>query len=139
MRLTGLSQQEADDIFIYRRGYRKNEALLEFIAKLSKDYKIGLLSNAGTSWVKDSFLTSEQVGLFDDMVLSFEVGLTKPDLAIYRLACERLNIEPEEGVFVDDQLGYCIAAKDAKMQALVYKNFVQFKHDLEEILTDTNY
>jgi epoxide hydrolase-like predicted phosphatase len=40
--------------------------------------------------------------LFDAVVLSGEVGLRKPDAAIYRLVTERLRLRPEECVFVDD-------------------------------------
>jgi putative hydrolase of the HAD superfamily len=47
---------------------------------------------------------------FDDVILSFEVGLRKPDPAIYRLALERVGAEAERSVFVDDQLAYCDGA-----------------------------
>jgi putative hydrolase of the HAD superfamily len=38
----------------------------------------------------------------DDVVLSCAVGLSKPDPRIYRLACERLDVSPEECIFVGD-------------------------------------
>jgi len=41
-------------------------------------------------------------GLFDTVVESARVGLRKPDPRIYRLACERLDVLPEESVFLDD-------------------------------------
>jgi epoxide hydrolase-like predicted phosphatase len=40
--------------------------------------------------------------LFDVLVISGEVGLRKPEPAIYRLAAERLGVQPDECVFVDD-------------------------------------
>src|SRR5665647_1236248 len=40
--------------------------------------------------------------LFHQMILSHEVGLLKPDPAIFRLACERLGVPPEETAFVAD-------------------------------------
>ena len=55
----------------------------------------------------------ERLGLadaFDDIVLSFEVGLRKPDAAIYREALRRLDVEPAHAVFVDDQPDYCDGA-----------------------------
>ncbi len=137
--LAGLTAQEADDMFINRRGYQKNKDLLAYIAELSAVYKIGLLSNAGTSWVRDTFLSADEASLFDDMVLSFEVGLTKPDPKIYQLACERMSIEPSRAVFVDDMKDYCQAATMLGMKAVVYKDFVQFKHELEGLLTDPNH
>ena len=41
-------------------------------------------------------------GLFDAEVFSATCGLRKPDPRIYRLALDRLGVEPEEAVFVGD-------------------------------------
>ncbi len=132
--MTDLTQKELDETFMYRKGYDKNTDLLEYIAELSKDYKVSVLSNVGTNWIRDKFLTTDETALFTDMVLSYEVGLGKPDPDIYRLALERLSIEPEEAVFVDDQLLYCDVAKSLGMGAIVYTNFAQFKHELQTLL-----
>lgn len=40
--------------------------------------------------------------LFDELVLSHEVGILKPDPAIFELACERLGVTPQETMFVAD-------------------------------------
>jgi epoxide hydrolase-like predicted phosphatase len=40
--------------------------------------------------------------LFDAVVISGEVGMRKPEARIYRLVAERLGLQPEECVFVDD-------------------------------------
>jgi putative hydrolase of the HAD superfamily len=48
---------------------------------------------------------------FDEILLSFEVGIHKPDAAIYREALRRLgDVAPERSVFVDDQPPYCDGA-----------------------------
>jgi putative hydrolase of the HAD superfamily len=47
----------------------------------------------------------------DAVVLSFEVGVAKPEPGIYRAALEALGATPEETVFVDDQLAYCEGAR----------------------------
>lgn len=48
---------------------------------------------------------------FDEILLSFEVGIHKPDPGIYREALRRLGgIEPGRAVFVDDQPPYCDGA-----------------------------
>lgn len=132
--LTGISDQEADDIFIYRRGYQKNTELLSYISELSKNYSIGVLSNAGTSWIRDEFLTASEAATFSDIILSYEVGLIKPDPAIFYLACERLGVKPAETVFVDDQRHNFEAANTLGMKGILYTNFVQFKHDLQQII-----
>jgi putative hydrolase of the HAD superfamily len=45
---------------------------------------------------------AEVISLFDVVVESSQVGIRKPDPAIYRLVCERLGITPDEAVFLDD-------------------------------------
>jgi putative hydrolase of the HAD superfamily len=60
--------------------------------------RVALLSN---SW-GDRYPRAQLDELFDEVVISGEVGLRKPDAAIYRLALDRLDVAPEETVFVDD-------------------------------------
>ncbi len=115
----------------------KNRALLDYIRELKKNYKIGLLSNVATPWITDSFLTSEEQELFDAMVFSFEVGMTKPDPRIFMLACERLRVGPHEAVMVDDIEPYCEAARTEGLKAVTYKDLRQLKHELSEILSRT--
>lgn len=112
----------------------KNDELLTYIKKLSKKYKIGILSNISSNWVRDEFLTKDEQALFDDMVFSFETGLTKPDPEIFKLAAERLSTAAERIVFIDDIQSYCESAQTTGMKAITYQNFVQLKHDLEKIL-----
>lgn len=48
---------------------------------------------------------------FDEILLSFEVGMHKPDPGIFREALRRLgDVSPERAVFVDDQPAYCDGA-----------------------------
>jgi putative hydrolase of the HAD superfamily len=74
--------------------------------------KTGLLTNnfvlgpesGGSAVVHDDRAaeTGAIVGLFDIVVESSVVGVRKPDPGFYELACERLDIRPEEAVFLDD-------------------------------------
>jgi putative hydrolase of the HAD superfamily len=41
-------------------------------------------------------------GLFDVLIESSKVGVRKPDPRFYELACEALEVEPPEAVFLDD-------------------------------------
>lgn len=114
--------------------YEKNIQLLELIKSLKYNYKISILSNIATNWIKEEFLTAGEQKLFNDMLFSFEVGITKPDPRIFKLACARLGVAPEECVLVDDIARYCSAAEALGMKAVVYQNFEQFRSELEEVL-----
>jgi len=58
-------------------------------------------------------------GQVDLVVLSFEVGLLKPDPAILRLALERLDADPARSALVDDVAANLDAARGLGMTALL--------------------
>src|SRR3990167_2198932 len=130
-RITGRAPQPIEDIFSSPEPM-KNTELLEYIKLLKPKYKIGIISNVGTNWIRDYFLSKEEQALFEQKIISFEAGTTKPDPQIYQLALERLGVKPEEAVFVDDLEPYCAAARAVGMQAINYDNLKQLKTDLEQ-------
>jgi 2-haloacid dehalogenase len=60
----------------------------------------------------------EFLSLFDDVVVSAEHGLVKPDLRIYRLAVARCELEPERTLFVDDIEANVRAARELGFRGL---------------------
>jgi putative hydrolase of the HAD superfamily len=134
--ITGYKPGEVEQILDHdpTQNRTKNIKLLEYISELKKTYKIGLLSNVGTPWIRDEFLTARECRLFDDMVFSYEVGLAKPDERIFRLSLERLGAAPEQAVFIDDIESYVAAAMQIGMKGVHYQDFAQCKRDLEKII-----
>jgi putative hydrolase of the HAD superfamily len=72
--------------------------------------------------------------LFDDTVISGEVGMHKPQPEIYVLACERLEVEPAQAVFVDDLRENCEGAEAVGMTALLHRDPAQTVARLEDLL-----
>lgn len=134
--LTGRDPGEVENLAVEEIG--KNRQLLDYIGTLKTRYKIGLLSNIASNWVRSYFLTTEEQKLFDEMLFSYEAGTTKPDARIYRLILEKLKAEPSECVFIDDQPRYCEAAEQLGMKAVVYEDFEQMKDELEKMLAVTD-
>jgi putative hydrolase of the HAD superfamily len=66
-----------------------------------RGYKRGVISVCSGD-VEELWDETELAPHVDDVVLSCTVGLSKPDPRIYRLACERLDVQPEECLFVGD-------------------------------------
>jgi HAD superfamily hydrolase (TIGR01509 family) len=111
-----------------------NVELFEFIiAQLKPKYKIGLMSNANFNVLTDLF-TEEQASIFDASVISYESRLIKPDERMFDLMAERLGVELDECIFVDDQERYCVAAEDCGMESIYYQNLEQFQERLSIIL-----
>lgn len=131
---TGRDPRTVETVFINEEPV-KNLELLDYIRELKKrGYKIGMLSNIATNWVRDYFLTSEEQTLFDNMTFSFEVGTTKPDPRIYEQALAKLGARAQESVFVDDVDRYCAAAETLGMKAILYKTFPKMKSEMESVL-----
>jgi epoxide hydrolase-like predicted phosphatase len=130
--LTGYSSDYIEQLVDHES--EKNKPLLTYIEFLGQTYKIGLLSNVASNWISDHFLTPDEQGYFDAMVLSFKIGLTKPDPRVYEVTCERLGVSPNETVMIDDIDRYVEAAKNIGMQGIVYRNLNQLKRDLTNCL-----
>ncbi len=74
----------------------------------------GLLSNSWGNHDYPPLITD----LFDAVTVSGAEGMRKPDPAIYRLAAERLGVDPSLCVFVDDVETNCAGAEAVGMRAI---------------------
>jgi len=111
-----------------------NEALFQYIGEVLKPvYKIGMLSNASYN-VLDLLFAPEQAALLDASALSYEVGLTKPDKAMFEVIAQRLGVGLHEILMIDDQPRHCEGAVATGMQALRYRDMEQLKRELPEVL-----
>lgn len=113
-----------------------NEELFSYIRELKKNYKIGFLSNIAANYL-DRMFTPEHLELFDATSLSFENGYVKPQPEAYQAMAERLEVEPEHCVMIDDQQHNVAGAREAGMQGILYENFEQLKADLSTVLADS--
>jgi epoxide hydrolase-like predicted phosphatase len=78
----------------------------------------GLVSNSWSTAHYDRALLAE---LFDEVVISAEVGFHKPQPEIYRLAADRLGVRPEACLFVDDLRENCEGAEAVGMTAIRHR------------------
>ena len=90
----------------------------------------GLISNSWGLGIYERAPTD----LFDATVISGEVGMHKPQPEIYLLACERLGIEPADGVFVDDLRENCDGAEVVGMTAVLHRDAAETIPRLERLL-----
>jgi putative hydrolase of the HAD superfamily/hydrolase len=130
-KLANISVAEANATF---RDTPKNVKLLDFIReKLRANYKIALLSNIGSGRIL-RVLTEDELNIFDEKILSYEVHFAKPDPEIYLIAADKLDVEPAECVFVDDARANVDGAKSVGMRGILYEDFDGFREKLDAIL-----
>ena len=66
------------------------------------DCMTAIVSNSVKEWMPAWETAIPDRSIFNTVILSSEVGLRKPNPAMYALALERLQISPDEAVFLDD-------------------------------------
>ena len=93
--------------------------------------RTGLISNSWGTRRYDRELLSR---LFDGAVISGEVGIRKPAPEIYRLGAERIGLEPEVCVFVDDLPFNLTPAKELGMATVHHSSSAQTISELERLL-----
>lgn len=96
-----------------------NQSVLDMLAPLKTKYKLGMLSNISS----DDFLgmfKPQEVALFDDITLSYKIGITKPDPRAFQIAATNLGEPCENCLFVDDQPKNITAAKEQGMQGIIF-------------------
>lgn len=82
--------------------------------------RVGMLSNAVPEIVARIRQDWDLDRYFDDVVLSYEVGLVKPDPKIYRVALERLGVAPDVTLFADDRAVNVRVAEDLGLRGFVF-------------------
>jgi putative hydrolase of the HAD superfamily len=113
-------------------GIIADDAMVEAVRKVkASGTPTGLISN---SWGGTSYDRVADPGeLFDVMVISGEVGLNKPEPAIFRLGAEKLGVALAECVFVDDLRENCEGAEAVGMTAILHRGAEETLPELERL------
>lgn len=116
----------------WRHHYRERDDMFQFVAHLKgKGYKTALVSNCEWPVVNGlKAVANGQYKLFDEKLFSCQEGIAKPDPEIYRRALNRLNLQPQEAVFIDDRQENIDAAKALGIHGVLFQSPQQVKHDL---------
>lgn len=79
-----------------------NEELVSLIEKIRETATVALLSNASKGFVESLFEKYNLIRLFDEMVISCNIGMAKPDKEIYKYCVSRFECEFDEIYMIDD-------------------------------------
>jgi epoxide hydrolase-like predicted phosphatase len=96
-------------------------------------YRTAILTNNVREWGR-YWKSSIPMDLFDEVIDSCDVGLRKPDPAIYRLTCERLKVAPEAAVFLDDTRRHVEGAQEVGLHAILVRDPRDALAELDAIL-----
>jgi putative hydrolase of the HAD superfamily len=110
-----------------------NVELFELYKSLKDKYKIVLVSNAGKNTLRNILKQYNLESIFDDIVISSEVGIIKPDREIFDYALDRIGSTPEKSIFIDDHQFNTDAAEKYGMKAILYRGFGPLKDEFKKI------
>ncbi len=113
---------------------RPNLGLVGWPAELkAAGFRTGLLSNMPREiWERLGPAFEPWLAPCDELTLSFELGIGKPDERIYRHCLARLGVEPHEALFVDDRAENVEAARAVGMEAVRYTSVDALREELAE-------
>jgi len=95
----------------------------------SKGYKTAFLSNTEIPATK-YFIENGYEKYFNVAVFSCCERHIKPEKEIYMIALKKLDVKPEEAIFIDDKPEFIEGAKKVGMSGIVYENHDQLIEEL---------
>lgn len=120
-------------------GDRLDLNLVDFIRNLQPTYRTGLLSNHFPG-LRNTLKTKWKIAdAFDQIVISAEEGILKPDPRIYQIVLKKLNVFADEAVFIDDFIQNIHGAQAVGMQTIHFRGPEQAKSELLRLLKDQEY
>ena len=110
--------------------------LVDYIRSLKPKYITALLSNA---WDNLRIMLEENWKIsdaFDEIFISAEIGVAKPDPKIFQYVVEKLKVSPAEAVFVDDFLDNIETARAFGLNVIRFKDPQQARAELDRLLAE---
>lgn len=117
---------------VYCSAIALNTKLVAFLRSLRPRYKTAILSNASLEvreFITETFHLDRE---FDLIIISSEEGIRKPEAELYSLALSRLDVRPEEALFIDDEQRYIDGARALGIHALQFKDAEQVIEEMKQ-------
>jgi len=122
------------DIFqgIWSETLSLNDTVYALLQELKKEgYNLILLSNTNELHFDYIKLNFGVIDAFDDLVLSYRLGYSKPHEEVYREVLRRANSSAEDCVYIDDIEKFCEAAEKSGIKSITYRSTKQLITELK--------
>jgi len=127
----GPSAIEELNLWDARMWTTQNDAMLAWQQQLKqRGILTAILSNMGDNVLANMKREFDWLSRFDVLVWSYQLGMAKPDPAIYRYVLKELGTRPEETLFIDDKPLNVESADALGMQALVFTTVERLRANL---------
>ncbi|HWT56012.1 MAG TPA: HAD family phosphatase [Candidatus Microsaccharimonas sp.] len=110
-----------------------DKPVVELIEQLRQTHRTALVSNAHSNELRPILEQYDLERLFDEICISSEVGMAKPDPEIFEHIAGLLKLEPAQCVFTDDNLDNVTAATEVGMHGIVFTGVDSLQAGLQQL------
>lgn len=109
-----------------------NQDMVRLIETLGAKYRIALLSNAQSDYLRKVFDREELDRLFSTKVVSGDIRITKPSREIFEYLLEKMKIAASEAIFIDDNQKNVDAAISVGLDGIVFRGADNLRTELRK-------
>ena len=118
---------------LYSQVAQVSVEMAEIIERLHQaGYIVSLMSNTHDIHARSNMLKGFY-DIFDNVFLSNEIGLIKPDMDKYKYVIKKLDTKPKKCVFIDDKIQNLVPARELGIIVIRFEDFEDFKEKLSEL------
>jgi epoxide hydrolase-like predicted phosphatase len=118
---------------LYSQVTQVSVEMAEIIERLHQaGYIVSLMSNTHDIHARSNMLKGFY-DIFDNVFLSNEIGLIKPDMEKYKYVIKKLDTKPKKCVFIDDKIQNLVPARELGIIVIRFEDFEDFKEKLSEL------
>lgn len=115
-----------------RKNFQEIKGTRKIIERLRQNnYKLALLSNHAKEWVEYCEIAYKYHGLFHTVVYSYNAGFSKPNPNIFLFILKKLDVKPEECLFIDDHIKNIQAAQELGFNTIHFTSSKNLKKELK--------
>ncbi len=129
---SGLSVEQFRKVHL--NSYIAKPEMQELAMNVKKNYKIALLTNFGDAfWSMFDTWGFHKLFSKEEVFLSAELGMAKPDKEIYRYVLKKLGIKAEDAIFIDDNEKNIHAASELGINAVLFRGIDSLNDSLKKL------
>ena len=110
-----------------------NPAMIAWIPRIKEaGFRLGILSNMGFGVLDYMRPRFPWLAQFDYLTFSCDLGIVKPDPAIYLHTVKKLGVAPDQALFIDNLETNITGAQAVGLHAALFQNVEQLQKDLSQ-------
>ncbi|OGW38135.1 MAG: hypothetical protein A2Y97_03895 [Nitrospirae bacterium RBG_13_39_12] len=108
--------------------------MLEFVQKLKSSGLVVAILSDQTNWLDEINQKTPFLNYFDYVFNSFNLGKGKRDPSVFRDICSKMGFNPEEVLFIDDNMENIKRALKEGMKSIHFKSIGDFTREIENFI-----